>query len=290
MNNSRYGLTGAITTFLNLPALIKIRKLQPLPIPDAGKIADSLTAAIAHRLSSAEEAQVAAIEAIRRELRNDRQEISFVDYGAGEAGSERMPQQMAAGIALSRTVADISRSAKKYFWTVFFLKLIREFQPKICIELGANLGISAAYQAAALQLNGAGRLITIEGAEALAARAEQNLSRLGLNNVLVVRGKFADVLPDILKQNNPVNYAFVDGHHAEKPTLAYFRQLLPYMATGSLMIFDDISWSAGMRRAWDKIRGNEKVRLALELNSVGLCLVNDERLPKHYVKIPIVVN
>ena len=45
------------------------------------------------------------------------------------------------------------------------------------------LGVSAAYQAAALAADGDGRLVTIEGYEELAAQARVVWDRLGLRNV-----------------------------------------------------------------------------------------------------------
>src|SRR5215204_1409803 len=41
-------------------------------------------------------------------------------------------------------------------------RLVREFAPTSCLELGTCIGVSAAFQAAALELNGAGHLLTLE--------------------------------------------------------------------------------------------------------------------------------
>ena len=34
----------------------------------------------------------------------------------------------------------------------------------------------------------------------------------------------------------------------------YFKQILPFLQKASIVIFDDITWSTGMRKAWEKIR------------------------------------
>ena len=64
--------------------------------------------------------------------------------------------------------------------------------------MGTAVGISAAYQAAALALNGRGTFTTLEGAEPLADIARDNLRRLGLGMVEVVVGRFEDTLDAVL--------------------------------------------------------------------------------------------
>lgn len=78
------------------------------------------------------------------------------------------------------------------------------------IELGAAIGLSGAYQASALRLNGAGRLTTLEGDPTLARIARETHQRLGLDNVDVVEGRFDDTLGPVLKAIGPLEYAFVD--------------------------------------------------------------------------------
>jgi predicted O-methyltransferase YrrM len=137
--------------------------------------------------------------------------------------------------------------------------------------MGTCVGISAAYQAAALELNGAGKLLTLEGAPAVAALARQNLSQLGLQHRAEVReGRFQDVLAEAAHVRAPLDLVFVDGHHDGDATLAYFKQLQPHLSPGGVIVFDDIAWSPGMRRAWERIAGDEIVSLAADLGEVGL--------------------
>jgi predicted O-methyltransferase YrrM len=85
--------------------------------------------------------------------------------------------------------------------------------------LGTCLGISTSYLAAALKLNLAGSVVTLEGAETKARLAAQNFRELGLSNVCTIVGRFQDTLDDVLE---PIKFAFIDGHHEESATLAYF--------------------------------------------------------------------
>jgi hypothetical protein len=66
---------------------------------------------------------------------------------------------MNRGKVVTRTVGEVSKGASKpYFWSLLLFKLIRKFRPSICLELGTCLGISASFQAAALKLNGIGKI------------------------------------------------------------------------------------------------------------------------------------
>ena len=126
----------------------------------------------------------------------------------------------------------------------------------------------------ALSLNKAGKIVTIEGAKTLAKYAEQNIETIGLENVRVVAGRFQDVLDEVLNESRPVDFAFIDGHHDEKATMIYFNKIIPFLANqGVVLVFDDISWSSGMKRAWKKIKGDERVKFSVDLRKVGICLM-----------------
>lgn len=112
--------------------------------------------------------------------------------------------------------------------------------------MGACLGISGAYQAAALELNGAGKLCTMEGAPAFAQVAIGNWKSLGLSErVSVAIGPFHTTLAAVLATGRPVDFCFIDGHHDEAATMQYFEQVLPCLAPAALLVFDDIRWSRG---------------------------------------------
>jgi predicted O-methyltransferase YrrM len=151
-------------------------------------------------------------------------------------------------------------------------QLVRETQPDSCLELGTAVGISAAYQAAALRLNGRGRLITLEGGRSLADHAEGNLRALGLAEQVEVRaGRFSDTLGDALEDGDPFDYVFIDGHHEEQATVDYFLQVAPRMSIGGVMVFDDVDWSEGMARAWASIRQDPRVTATAAVGPLGIC-------------------
>ncbi len=175
------------------------------------------------------------------------------------------------------TVATLSRASKPPFWALLLFKLVREFRPQSAVELGTCVGISAAYQAAAQALNGSGRLFTLEGADPLAELAAQNLRALRLDHAHVIAGPFQKTLVGVLQQCQPVDYGFIDGHHDGRATVDYFHDFLPHLAEEAVLVFDDIAWNAGMRQGWATIIKHESVRIAIDLGTLGLCVVDRTR-------------
>jgi predicted O-methyltransferase YrrM len=193
---------------------------------------------------------------------------------------------MSDGIVISKQVKDFCNGSKPPFWAKILFRLIRKFGSVSAVELGSCLGISAAYQAAAQKINGAGKITTLEGAVSLSALTQKHLQQLGLDNATVVQGRFQDNLNSVLQENRPVDYAVIDGHHEEKATIAYFTQILPYLAEEAVIVFDDISWSPGMRKAWEKIVENDQVKIAVDLVSIGICIIDGRIEGKQIYRLP----
>jgi predicted O-methyltransferase YrrM len=159
-------------------------------------------------------------------------------------------------------------------WGVFQLRLARELAPASCIELGTGLGLSTAYQAAALELNGRGTLATLEGAQAWAAIAEEGLSTLGLAKRGEVRlGPIDDTLPEVARQMAPIDYAFLDADHSEEATLEHLEVILPHMSPQAVVLLDDITRDEEMRRAWTTISRRDYVTTSLPLGRMGVVVI-----------------
>lgn len=276
-----------LESLLRWRARTSVKRLLASHHPAVFPAGKALHETLDHHLSDDEAAWVNAIEARRETLSRLDTRVEFTDYGAGRPGEIRDADAMNAGVTNSRMISEICRASKSPFWALLLFKLLREYKPENCIEMGTCLGISAAYQAAALQLNGVGKLVTLEGANALAEIARENLSRFGLRNVEVVQGRFLDTLGDVIMQGG-IDYVFIDGHHDEEATRTYFRQLLPHLASEALLVFDDISLYSGLRRAWNDIAEDEAVRFSLDLGALGICVVAARNVPKQAFRIRLV--
>jgi predicted O-methyltransferase YrrM len=169
-------------------------------------------------------------------------------------------------------VRDACTWGKSREFGVFMMKLARRMRPSAIVEMGTCLGFTTAYLAAGCRLAGAGRVVGIEGATPLAERAGQTCARVGLDAAEIVCGRFQDRLPAVLQSNKPVSLVFVDGHHSGEATVEYHRALQGFLARPSVVVFDDIFWSAGMRDAWQAICAQSQLHWALKTFKVGLVL------------------
>lgn len=239
------------------------------------RIAKALGDTLSGTVSPAEKDWIDRIELLRKRLGTSTREIEIVDYGAGTQTENRTELQMREGRKEFRKISMICQSAgRPRFWSLLLFRILRELRPESCVEMGTSLGISAAYQAAALELNGKGTLSTLEGAPLLAETARENLTGIGLDNVSVVPGRFQDTLGRVLEEKKPVDYLFVDGHHEEKATLQYFEKALPFLHGEAVLVFDDISWTRGMRSAWQRIKGDDRIQAAVDLHQVGIAVLD----------------
>ena len=244
---------------LRLPEDLKA--LVAVGDPRAAAVGEAVAGCVLDRLDPQERRWVAAIEQLR--VRVD---------ASDEQVSVGLPNRR--GITKYAPLGDISRlRSKKEPWGKALMMLVRRLEPNRVVELGSCVGISAAYLAAGLQINGAGTLVTLEGAAGLAERARRHLEELGLRQAEVVTGLFADTLGPVLQGCGPVDLAFIDGHHDETATQQYFQQILPSLSEGAVVVFDDIAWSDGMARAWLALQRHPAVRAVVDLERVGICVV-----------------
>ncbi len=254
----------------------------------ARAVANAIRVARDHALTVEERAWVDRIETLRARLNASRREIERVDFGAGRGDSGRDAHTMDQGVHVVETLGEVARNASKSpFWCRFLFGLVRNAHPSSVLEMGTAVGISAAYQAAALRLNGRGRLVTLDGAPSLAAIARENWRELGLEEIEVVVGRFADTLPGVLPKRRPLDYVFVDGHHDGEATLAYFEMLLPHLAPRAWVVFDDVAWSEGMKRAWDRIASDDRIALSIDLGAIGVTEIDRAHPAPRRYRIPL---
>jgi predicted O-methyltransferase YrrM len=180
---------------------------------------------------------------------------------------------LAVDARVSHLALDVSKPAR---WGRVLLNLARELRPAWSLELGTCIGLSTAYQAAGLDLGGGeGRVVTLELRAPRVKLAEKNLERVGLaRRVRALPGDFDETLDHALGITDDLGFAFIDGHHRKRPTVRYFKRIAAKMRrAGGVVLFDDITWSRGMRRAWREISQDPRVALAADLSGLGLCVV-----------------
>ena len=257
--------------------------------PVLNSIGSALYEALANVWDEEENIIFSTIEARRSFLANCDEAIDIMDYGAGSPDSGRTKEEMENGIPLKMPISHIAGWSKPTFWAIFLHKIHKKIKPLSCLELGTCLGISAAYQASALNLNGGGKLTSLEGSPLIAKIAEQTLEQLKLDNFEIVVGPFHKTLSETLEAHKPIDFFFNDGHHDHDAVLNYFSMALPNLAKNAIVVLDDISWSDGMRNAWSKIVNHEKVASSIDLGEIGIIILGERlnRNPNIIIDLPI---
>jgi hypothetical protein len=139
------------------------------------------------------------------------------------------------------------------------------------VELGTNVGISSAYLAlGASEASSHAVVLTGDVSEARLKVAREMHEAVGLKNLRYYGGYFEETVDPMLEDAGRVGLCFIDGDHTYDGTWRYFRQILPLMAEGSLIVFDDIDWSDGMRQFWAEMSSDSGGRrLCVALEGVG---------------------
>jgi predicted O-methyltransferase YrrM len=150
------------------------------------------------------------------------------------------------------------------YGTLLYL-LAKHAQAEAILEFGACVGISGAYLAA----TGARRFVSMEAGD-LAEIADRTVKAVN-PRATVVRGFFDDLLPELLPEfEDGLDFVWIDGNHKLDPTLRYFEAVKPKLKPGSLVVFDDITWSDEMREAWARIQTSAGLAHAVTLQRIGI--------------------
>jgi len=220
---------------------------------------------------SAVSKKIQDIENLRLSLLKDDTIIEVDDYGAGSTMSNKRKRAV-------NSIASSSLKSPKYGRLLH--NMVGYYKPVHVIELGTSLGITTAYLACA---DSNSKVISIEGASEVSAIAQKNIDQLAISNVSLLEGRFEDKLQEVLSDLGDIDFAFIDGNHRLQPTLEYFRQLVSYAAPLSLLVFDDIHWSAEMEAAWKEIKNNQAVSMTIDLFFLGIVLIHpDIKIKQHF--------
>ncbi len=213
------------------------------------------------------------IEILRNSLKNNEQLISIEDLGAGSRVYSSKEKSI-------RQLASTAVKPKKYSQLLY--RLVKHYKPQTIIELGTSLGVTTSYFAKA---NALSNIITIEGSEQIHKLAKLNFETLLLQNINALKGNFDDVLPEVLKDIYSVDLGYVDGNHRHEPTINYFNQLLCKTNSNSILVFDDIHWSAEMEKAWKEIKQHPAVKCTVDIFFLGFVFFRNEFKEKQHFTI-----
>jgi len=206
------------------------------------------------------------IESYRESLKQQEALIEVVDFGAGKPEEKRTKEQMEAGVTLEIPLCELAKIGVKREKAEVIFKIFNDLSPQKILELGTCLGFSSSYMA---YFAPNAQIWSIEGSPNVAQIAKENHQYFNVKNIEVFIGRFDKVLPNLLEKIKLLDFAFIDGHHNKEATIAYFKQILPFMKRGGgVMLFDDIAWSSGMQEAWKEILESHCYTKAQEFGEV----------------------
>jgi len=214
----------------------------------------------------------AGVEAERRRMREEHEELQGHDRGAGSRGGGRT------------TVAGVARVALKPPGHVRALvALARVVGAREVLELGTCLGVTAAHFAAeGFQVR------TVEGHAGRARRAQVGWERCGRGEGIALEVCTFDAALTRWEAQHPRpqwDYIFLDGHHEGAAMRGYLRRLRPLLAPEGCIVCDDIHGTPDMEAAWEAER--EAWRTTADVFWAGVLFNRTDLTPGHFaVRLP----
>jgi predicted O-methyltransferase YrrM len=200
----------------------------------------------------------APVEALRSQLLANETIIQVEDFGAGSR----------SGATKLRPVQSIAAAAlKPRKFAQLLHRIARYYRCENVVELGTSLGVTTSYLASSPSSI---QLYTLEGSKAIADLAAGNFSQLGFKDIEQVTGNFDVTLPPLLERVGKIDLFYIDGNHRYEPTIRYFEQAYPHLHEYSIVVFDDIHWSAEMEKAWQQVIADSRITLSIDLFFIGL--------------------
>ncbi len=210
------------------------------------------------------------IESRRKLLEGNKQKIEVWDRGAGSRQTDQNWRSI-------QSIANAALKPKKYSQLLY--KVVAYYKPANILEMGTSLGITTCYLAAG---NGNAQVYTLEGAPNVVKLAKETFRSVGLDQIELIEGDFNATLPAYLHKIDAIGLAYIDGNHRYAPTMQYFNSLLEKSVEETILIFDDIHWSAEMEKAWEEIKAHPAVTLTIDLFFIGLVFVRKAQKEKEH--------
>jgi predicted O-methyltransferase YrrM len=212
----------------------------------------------------------AAIEQARADLLDSDQTIRVNDLGAGSRVHDQALRRVSE---VARTALKPPRQAQLLY------RLARYMDAGSVLELGTSFGITTLYLSSGAE---DGEVHTIEGCPQTYRIAQHQFERFNRTNIHAHLGSFRATLPELLPRMEPPDLVFIDGHHAEGPTLEYFELCLHHAHNDTVLVLDDIHWSRGMEAAWSAIKSHPRVTVTIDLYNLGLVFLRSEQAKEHF--------
>jgi len=206
------------------------------------------------------------IEIARSGLKKDKRKLNIKDFGTAKDREKTVSN-----------VACHSLKSAKYGQLLF--RMARYMKVGNVLELGTSLGITTSYLASSSsKIN----CVTLEGCPQTADIARENFNKLGIGNIQVVVGNIDDTLTQVVDEADRLDLTFFDANHRSEAVLTYFEQCLPKIHKDTILVIDDIYWSAGMEKAWQTVKKHPRVISTIDVFQMGIVFFNSDLPQNHY--------
>jgi predicted O-methyltransferase YrrM len=111
---------------------------------------------------------------------------------------------------------------------------------------------------------------------------KRKLQKLGLDNIQLVIGNIDVTFEKTLNEFDEVDFVFIDANHRSEAVLKYFEICLNKVHKNTVLVVDDIYWSADMESAWKQIKEYTQVCATIDLFQLGIVFFNTDLHKKHY--------
>ncbi len=207
------------------------------------------------------------IESLRQQLLHDNTTLTLQPLGTSQAKTTTIAREL-------------KNSTKSPRQAQLLQRLCASNQSHYIIELGTNLGLSTAYLASN---NSNSQVYTLEGQPQLCQIAQQNFKQLHLNNIQIIEGNINNTLPTLIQQIPQIDLLFIDANHQYQATINYYKLAKSKVHKNTIIVFDDIHWSEGMQQAWNEIRQDPDIHLAIDIFHMGIIWFNTDIPKQHYI-------
>ncbi len=208
------------------------------------------------------------INSFRNSLLQNNNTIEITDFGVGSKVF-KSDKRIVSAIAKNAGV-----SAKRQ---QLLFRLVRYFNSESILELGTSLGLATIAMSRAKP---SATIKTVEGCENTSKIAQEYFDRFGLKNIQLYTTTFEDYFTK--NPSEKYDLIYIDGSHNKEKTLRYFEILLKSADDHSVLIFDDIYWSASMNEAWQQIINHPKVIVSIDIFYWGLVFFSRNQQKQHF--------
>ena len=118
--------------------------------------------------------------------------------------------------------------------------LVRVMEPEVILEIGTSVGYSALWMASALQVNGKGKLWTVESHATRFERAQKNIEEAGLGEwIMSLKGHAPEIFMEETLLPDCIDLAFFDA--TKKQHQEFFDAVFPRMNPGAMIVVDNVT-------------------------------------------------